>query len=377
MGIRPKKKVLGNIMWEASTNSLVRSRVRIWAAGFAMAALVGLSGCQVVDEGVTDYRKATIDENSGDGNSTSVFKKYTPSDRGSGIPTDPNKKGNAAEIPVGKTFYVSLLQAFIGKDGGFHGWGNPFQRDEVAVILRVHDSNNTTERNEKLVFYSDDVTFGQFLNFSNLVTFGPTTYQGGVVTIDVDEVRLIRGTENLRKKLESLAADDDRDYVGPDPTQRHNFARQERDLIDLWERDGNGTRYTLTLLPAGGVADLPYPRFESGNYVVVRFDNRNTGFDWKSVKLDNNTGRLVYDNKASSNDLCNGDKSSGTAGAEFRCTSYVTVQINALDATTTVKPRTRPELDGPTEPRPVAPPVYKPLERRKHVKSTNADSQQH
>ena len=39
---------------------------------------------------------------------------------------------------------------------------------------------------------------------------------------------------------------------------------------------------------------LPYPRFEAGNYVLMRHDKRDNAFEWGRLQLDNNTGRLVY-----------------------------------------------------------------------------------
>jgi hypothetical protein len=342
-----------------STYSFARGRACIRTVVIACGALLALSACEVVDEGVTDYRKATLDSEAGNGSPTSVFRKYTSSDRG-----DPkiNAPGDAVAIPVGKTFYVSALQAYISSDANFHSWGTPFQRDEMVVILRVHDSNNdATDEPAKLVFYSDDVERGQFLNFSNLVTFGPTTYMGGVITIDVDEINLVRTTDDVRKELTALAAGD-RSFVGPDPASRHTFERNERDLLDGIERDGHGTRYTLTLLPAGGVNNLPYPRFEAGNYVVVRTESR-TGapFDWSAVKLDNNTGRLIYpSDEANAKSPCSDDQTNGKLGGEVRCASYVTVQINALDTAPYVSPQIR-QLPTLPRPRAIEPPCYKPL----------------
>ena len=123
-----------------------------------------------------------------------------------------------------------------------------------------------------------------------------------------------------------------------------------------------GTRYTLTLLPSGGVSGIPYPRFEAGNYVLMRHEARNDAFEWNALQLDNNTGRLVYRGTASDADggahrpapcaTCDPDTSAG----DYRARSYVTLQINAL--------RNIPDNPNP-ETHKVTPPKYKSLDQDK------------
>jgi hypothetical protein len=340
------------------------------------AVMVVLAGCaETVDEGVTDYRKATIDDRSAHGAPTDVAKKYALSDT-SGY------AGNSA-IPVtsGRRYYVSLLQAFVGPEvrmSGMHLFG---EHEEVALVLRVHDSNDRVHPG-RLVFYTDDVKpGGQFLNFSNLLTIGPTEYRGGVVTIDVDEIHLRGTTAHIKELLVELAAEPDcrqgahptssghdtcddgpvgasdsaqSQLVGPDAGKRRTWEARERDLFNIVDRDGYSTRYTLTLLPAGGVEGLPYPRFEVGNYVLMRHTARDNAYEWDKLQLDNNTGRLVYrgslsdvNGKLASRDP-NTDRdlnaasrkeafsAAGGAAAwqalrgDYREQSYVTLQVNAL-----------------------------------------------
>jgi hypothetical protein len=60
------------------------------------------------------------------------------------------------------------------------------------------------------VFFTDDLKLGgQFLNFSNLLTIGPTDYRGGVVTIDVDEVHLRGSTGHIKELLQKLSEEPD------------------------------------------------------------------------------------------------------------------------------------------------------------------------
>ena len=132
------------------------------------------------------------------------------------------------------------------------------------------------------------------------------------------------------------------------------------------------------MLPAGGIEGLPYPRFEAGNYVLMRHDKRDNAFEWARLQLDNNTGRLVYaaprgelvppgqetprtttvsdaDGRPASRSPYTDadvnyqsrkgqfDASGRNAGyqdktGDYREQSYVTLQINALDDTGPIAP---------------------------------------
>ena len=393
----------------------VNSRAIRRALGMSAATLgvlLILSGCaETVNEGATDYRKATIDRRSAEGAPTDISKKYALSDT-----TD--FAGNGA-IPImgGRRYYVSLLQAFVGPEarvGGSNWFG---EHEQIALVLRVHDSNDRAHPG-RLVFFTDDLKLGgQFLNFSNLLTIGPTDYAGGVVTIDVDEIHLRGTTDHIKQMLQELAQEPDcplghhpassghdmcddeptahaggpsdtaqSSLVGPAPNKRRTWEARERDLFNLVDTDGYSTRYTLTLLPAGGVSGLPYPRFEAGNYVLMRHDKRDNAFEWGRLQLDNNTGRLVYAERRdaslppgveshrsatvsdengqiasrdphSDNDLnyqsrkAQYDASGGKnmwqeRAGDYREQSYVTLQINALDPVLPFGMERRGEPDG-------------------------------
>jgi hypothetical protein len=312
---------------------------RLHAAALALCAAAALTvaSCESVDEGVSDYRKADINRDSGRGAPTDVSKKYALTGPHSGQPG-----AEASDVPIvsGDKFYVSLLQAYAGPDAGFRGSVGFGGKEEMVIVLRVRDSNDPTDPG-RFAFYSDDVERGQFLNFSNLLTLGPANYAGGVITIDLDEVRLIGSTKHIKEMLQQLADDPDGAF-GPDPAKRANWRALARNVFDIIDSDSYGTRYTLTLLPSGGIAGLPYPRFEAGNYVLMRHEDRRDAFEWDNLQLDNNTGRLV---------------AKGTS-SEYRDRSYVTLQINALRAI----PSTAPD---PTK---VNPPTYVPLDRDRRGK---------
>jgi hypothetical protein len=302
----------------------------------ASLCVLAVAGCEAVNEGVTDYRKADIGAKSANGSATDIVSKYRLAD-----------STNFPDVPINTydTYYVSLLQAFVGPDARFGGFSNFEQRQEMLVVLRARDSNSPDSPGE-FAFYSDDVVRGQFLNFSNMLTLGPTFYQGGVITIDVDEVRLAGTTAHIKDMLRQLS-DSKMDVVGPDPEKRHNWNAVARDVFDAIDRDAYGTRYTLTLMPSGGVAELPYPRFEAGNYVLMRHERPDENFAWDGLQLDNNTGRLIYKSGA----------------GNYAQSSYVTVQINALRK----MPVGTAEVRRPPQctPNPVDAPKYQSLDQAK------------
>ncbi len=313
------------------------ARMRATAWSLCATAALALASCESVNEGVSDYRKATISAESGSGQPTDISKKY---ELGT-LDKDGRPVGPAKDVPIlnGDKFYVSLLQAFAGPDARFSGPTGLGGKEEIVVVLRVRDSNDSGDPG-RFAFYSDDVERGQFLNFSNLLTLGPTQYAGGVITIDLDEVRLVGSTKHVKEMLQQLADDPDGAF-GPDPARRANWRSLARNLFDIIDSDAYGTRYTLTLMPSGGISALPYPRFEAGNYVLMRHEDRSEPFEWDQLLLDNNTGRLV---------------AKGAQNEEYRTRSYVTLQINAL--------RQIPNAPDPDKSR-VDPPKYRALDRDK------------
>jgi hypothetical protein len=394
-------------------------------AGVVASSLVFLlSACtETVNEGVTDYRKATISDQSRQGSPTDISKKYALSD------TTPFNCNQQLTINQGRRYYVSLLQAFVGPEARVGGTNWFHEHEQVALVLRVHDSNDRS-RPGRLVFFTDDLKLGgQYLNFSNLLTIGPTEYKGGVVTIDVDEVHLRGTTSHIKELLQELSEEPDcpvgrhapgsghdvcddgptgpsdtaqSALVGPDAGKRRTWQARERDLFNLIDSDGFSTRYTLTLLPSGGVDGLPYPRFEAGNYVLMRHDKRDNAFEWNRLQLDNNTGRLIYAaargetvppgqetsrtttasdanaKLASRNPNTDADlnyqsrkdqfEASGRSAlyqdktGDYREQSYVTLQINALDDTGPIAP---PRVRSVTQ--------EKAIRTRTNPKRTGAD----
>ena len=101
----------------------------VYAAALGLIALFVLLGCaETVNEGATDYRKATIDRRSAEGAPTDIAKKYALSD------TTDFRGNDAIPIMAGRRYYVSLLQAFVGPEarvGGTNWFG---EHEQIALV---------------------------------------------------------------------------------------------------------------------------------------------------------------------------------------------------------------------------------------------------
>ena len=96
--------------------ALARIRGPVGALCLGLVGVVALAGCmETVNEGVTDYRKATINHRSAEGEPTDISKKYALSD------TTDFSGNDAIPITAGRRYYVSLLQAFVGPEARVGG----------------------------------------------------------------------------------------------------------------------------------------------------------------------------------------------------------------------------------------------------------------
>jgi len=271
-----------------------------------------LASCANLNEGAIDYRKSAADIN-GKPNQLMLIEKYSP-----GIFSD-------AEIHKNNSISIHLEQAYIKE---FFELANPFKgegksdvRGEIAVVARVREmkagADNDfnfgpkSEESGRLVFYSDDVQEEQFLNLSYLPIYGPITYEGGPIAIQLYIMELDTGSKKLKPLLSTLAASGSQAYPPASPILN---------LLDtlgsaLINGGGNDRlfSYSMVLMPEGGFSKLSYPILEAGNYVFVRKEDRSEEFDWEIV-LDQRTGRLK---------VKDGDK----IGPEFRGETYMTIQV--------------------------------------------------
>jgi len=269
--------------------------------------LVGCPGH--INTGAIDYRPMAASPTNGD--YYSLGHRYV-------VPAD-------AYDEIGKNEPVSihLMQAFI-RDFSERFEDTMFSeeevRGEIAIIARVvdrgRDKSGKFERasaeNGRLVYYSDDVRRGQFLNFSYMPIYGPLEYSGQELEIELLILELDDyESAQYREIIKTLADIGGQAY--PPSSAVLQVLESLADAILATADDDEGFRYRFTFQAPSNDPDLPRPTLCTGNYVIHRSEDRNKSIDWDSLQIDRRTGRLMT--------------TSHDPPMEYRDETYLTVQI--------------------------------------------------
>lgn len=300
-----------------------------------LLALLILTGCAISQEGAVDYRKAELltDARRNQINQN-ISENKLPDENGMVAPVKLIRKDSPANetthndsiIREGDSITIRMRQGFISQF-----WElpiNPFRRfranGEIAVIVRAFEYEGADPTKDfdfgpggiekgRLVFFSNDVDENQFLNFDNMPIYGPITYKGNPIGIDIAVIEIDSNSDQMNALLDTLASAGEKAFPPAAPI-----------LSILNELGGSllnaGTndiemRFTLALDPPDGYRGLYYPHVEASDFVFVREHNRQANTDWTKLELDANDGRLykLIDNDR--RDL-------------YRDNSYLVVQIN-------------------------------------------------
>jgi hypothetical protein len=311
-----------------------RSLIRRAAAGLGLCAL---AGCAVSNEGAVDYRKAEIlrpalgaapiriaDVAPGAEPGGAVLQAQAP--KASAGPTAPARlyrqalRGDDPDalIETNDSISIHLRTAFL-KD--FEAIiGHPLRgfrpNGEIAIVVKAFEFGKGQDfkfgpdavREGRLVFYSPDVDKGQVLNFNNLPVYGPITYEGNPIGIDISVIEIDAEDAQVAALLGTLATIGAQAYPPAAPVLPVLNALGKA----LLNGDMNDTelRFTLMLDPGAGYAGVSHPTVEAGDYVFVKEDNRLATTPWHELEVDTNTGR-VYRN-----------------GSAYLDNTYLTFQIN-------------------------------------------------
>lgn len=230
------------------------------------------------------------------------------------------------------------MQAFI-KDFTEGSGRNPFQKrdntqGEIAIVVKVFEMTSENDFDFKggssldgrLVYYSDDVRKQQFLNFSQMPIYGPITYKGQPLAIVIHILELDSSKAQAKKLMKPLAELGQKAFAPGEPILKI------LDMLGGALLSGNETtddvefRYYMVLSPGeGGHADLSHGYLEAGNYVFIREEDRQKDTEWEKITLNQNEGRLKWENS----------QSSSIAGANlnretdyYKDNTYLVVQIN-------------------------------------------------
>ena len=210
-----------------------------------------------------------------------------------------------------RTAFLKDFEAIIGHPlRGFRPNG------EIAIVVKAFEFGKGKDfkfgpdavREGRLVFYSPDVDKGQILNFNNLPVYGPITYEGNPIGIDISVIEIDAEDAQVAALLGTLATIGAQAYPPAAPVLPVLNALGKA----LLNGDMNDTemRFTLMLDPGAGYAGVSHPTVEAGDYVFVKEDNRIATTPWHELEVDTNTGR-VYRN-----------------GSAYVDNTYLTFQIN-------------------------------------------------
>jgi len=264
----------------------------------ACAIVFTMTGCVIEDEGAVDYRRAAMAPAQGALKESPVelIGKYGP-----------EYDDKAARITQGEYYQITLKQGLVRHMDALPALSQ-FRLTpdgEVAIVANVFEVSKTASeisfgptayQQAKVIYYSSDVFKGQYLNLSQLPIYGPVKYEEGnmvvvqLIGLEIDQVD--DRTSNLLKQLANLGSGVAAGYnpmTGPAASV----------LTDLALAFLNGSNndviffYTFTLAQEKPSAFVPQDYLTEGERVLIRTDDRRIDFDWDSVRLDRDTGRLL------------------------------------------------------------------------------------
>ncbi|NVJ93234.1 MAG: hypothetical protein HWE34_16335 [Methylocystaceae bacterium] len=149
----------------------------------------------------------------------------------------------------------------------------------------------------RLVYYSSDVQEQQMLNFHNMPIYGPTTYNGAPLGLQLAVFELDDTPEELKSVLNFAAKKGAQSFAPASPVLQL--------LNGLGKSFLNGNqndtefKYSMVLAHDGGYLDTLHPVIEAGYYVFIREENRQLSTQhkqkWNDFHLNTDTCQLESD----------------------------------------------------------------------------------
>lgn len=192
---------------------------------------------------------------------------------------------------------------------------------EIAIVANAFEMSTGKEldfadkKSGRLVFYSDDVLKGQFLNFNNMPIYGPIKYNGAPFAFRVTIFELDVDSEQAKALLKGLAEVGSMAYPPASPVL--SLLNGLGQSLVSSDQDDTEFRYTMVLDPKGGLEQLNHFTLEAGNYVIIRSEKRGDKIPWDKLSLKENEG-IVYWNK----------KEPDKKGELYTENTYLVVEIN-------------------------------------------------
>lgn len=232
-----------------------------------------LAGCATkvnLNMGESDYRVAV----KGEGTTVEFVGKY---ESDSTLPSRLIKKDESISVHLKQAFIENFSER---TEKFFASFGAGKVRGEIAIVARVFElgqgetldfRNSATKKLGRLIYYSEDVrTGGHLLNESMLPVYGPITYKGNPIAIQLTVLELDIGeSQQIKALLSTLANLGAKAYAPASPVLKSLNALGEQLLSG--EQDDIELQYIFVLYPDGGRDEYaPYPHLSTGDYILMR-----------------------------------------------------------------------------------------------------------
>lgn len=264
---------------------------------------LSLSACALSEEGAVDLRRTAM-----------------PTEKvGEPGPDQAISNEEAVALPLqAKNFSVPGRETFVEGDSialhlrtafihDFYETGSPWRgfriNGEIAIVANAFEMNGAKGSREldftnleagRLVFYSDDVEPGQFLNFNNMPIYGPIEYKGTPFAVRFGIFELDTNSEEIKALIGALASIGSVAYPPAAPALGLLNTLGKSFLSGSRGQNDTEFRYTMILDPMQGSPRINHFVLEVGNYVLVRSEDRTQDIPWDSLVLNENEGRLYW-----------------------------------------------------------------------------------
>lgn len=332
-----------------------------------VCACLFFTGCQIIEEGEVDYVR-TIENSSLNAKDLSRCNKelYDTSElTRAGVTRECyetlyRKYTRVPQIKSGETISVHLMQAFNGVafewKNASEFFGRKGSNAEIVIIANVCEQGKagcsmsfgpSSDRNGRVIFYSNGVKALQYLNFSYLPVYGPIKYEGGPLIIQLTIVELDDPSDQQKAMLKTLASAGQQLY--PPASEVLTVLDSVGSAILANSTDDILFRYSMTLVPDSNSHNYQSPIVAEGNYAFIRKSTNKGPLEqevFDDLMFDNLSGRLVQEcsekeNKKTINNHddgtsdtfdyipCTLDLNTGKMFKDYRKNTYLTFQIKS------------------------------------------------
>ncbi|OGQ98668.1 MAG: hypothetical protein A2505_10220 [Deltaproteobacteria bacterium RIFOXYD12_FULL_55_16] len=235
-------------------------------------------------------------------------------------------KNERPMVQEGQIISVTLQQAYI-KDF-CEGWIKS-TRGEIAAVGRIAEQDSGTDfdfsstgmNRGRLIYYSDGIQKGQFLNFSQLPIYGPIEYKGKSLLLEFHILELDKQNNAQVVDLLSAAANLGAKAYPPASPILNILETIGSGLLKAQDNDLEFRYHASLVSDDESLKNLENGRLEYGNYVFVKLpysnhqkpDMQDKQAPWEALWFNQKNGRLYKDIDCSVLDLDH---------------TYFTVQIN-------------------------------------------------